>query len=317
MGSNLFRGRVSPCEQYMSDLQRIEHAKLHVEDLDDAVAWYTDVMGLVELERDADTVYLGAGFDDNFDMAVTEGGTGVEHFAVRALDASVVDEYERRLSEAGVEIERRDGDEPGQEAAVRFSLPSGVPMEVVAVGDASYHHTDVATAGRGGATPTDLDHITVLTPDIQSDVAFLQDVAGLKVSDFVGGREDWEMVFTRCNNFHHDVALRESFEESPPHTSLHHLAWEFDSIDHIKLFLDKVTQSGVDIERGVGRHHAGDNLYAYFWEPGGNRFELSAEMAIIRSDEPEYVEDYETATVAWGPGAPESFREGSGLAEPQ
>jgi len=101
----------------------------------------------------------------------------------------------------------------------------------------------------------------------------------------------------------------------PDHASLHHVAWGFDSIDHMKCFLDAVCDRGMAFERGIGRHYAGDNLYAYFWEPGGNRFEMCAEMAVVKTAEPQHTKDYETATTAWGPGAPESFSKGSGLVE--
>ena len=93
----------------MTGLQRIEHAKVHVTDLDRALDFYVDAMGLVEIDRDDGTVYLGCGFDDNFDFAVSEGGTGIEHFAVRATDAAAVDEYENRLDAEGVSVERVDG----------------------------------------------------------------------------------------------------------------------------------------------------------------------------------------------------------------
>ena len=87
----------------MTGLQRIEHAKVHVDDLEPALDFYTGAMGLVEIARQDDTVYLGCGFDDNFDFAVSEGGTGIEHFAVRATDSSVVDDYAARLDGEGVD----------------------------------------------------------------------------------------------------------------------------------------------------------------------------------------------------------------------
>jgi len=297
----------------MADLQRIEHAKVHVEDLDRALEFYTDAMGLVEVDRAGDTVYVGCGLDENFDLAVTEGGTGIEHFAVRALDEETVHAYEDRLAGDGVAVERVDGEEPGQAAGVRFDLPTGIPMEIVAVEDAAYEHSTAGVAGRAGHAPSTLDHVQWFTPDIEADLEFLRDTVGLAVSDMAGPREDLEIAFTRCNTLHHDMALKATPPGGPDHASLHHVAWGYDSIDHMKLFLDAVTGRGMEFERGIGRHFAGDNLFAYFWEPGGNRFEMCAEMAVVKTDEPGHTADYETATTAWGPGAPESFSEGSGL----
>lgn len=297
----------------MERLQRIEHAGIRVEDLDAALPFYTDAMGLVELAREDGTVYLGCGLDDNFDLAVSEGGTGVEHVAVRASDESVVDDYERRLTEQGVDARRVDGREPGQVAGVRFRIPSGVAVEVVAVADEAYEHANVTADGRAGHAPSSLDHVQFFTPDVNEDIAFLRDVVGMYVSDTAGPRDDLEIAFARCNTLHHDVALKAMPADGPDHASLHHVAWGYDSIEHMKLFLDTVSGRGMEFERGIGRHYAGNNLYAYFWEPGGNRFEMCAEMAVVKTDEPQHTTDYETATTAWGPGAPESFDEGSGL----
>lgn len=299
----------------MAELQRVEHAKVHVTDLDRAVKFYTDAMGLIEIDHDGGTAYLGCGLDENFDLAVAEGGTGIEHFAVRATDGGVVDKYESRLADAGVDTTRVDGDEPGQVAGVRFELPTGVPMEIIAVADEDYEHAHVSAPARAGHAPSTLDHVQWFTPDIDADLAFLRDTVGMYVSDLAGPLDDLEIAFARCNTMHHDAALKTMPPDGPDHASLHHVAWGFDSIDHMKLFLDTVSGRGIKFERGIGRHHAGNNLYGYFWEPGGNRFEICAEMAVVKTPEPDHSPDYESATTAWGPGAPPSFAEGSGLAD--
>lgn len=60
---------------------------------------------------------------------MAEGGTGIEHAAVRAVDESVVDEYRDELTDAGVPTERVDGADPGQEAPESFSEGSGLVRE--------------------------------------------------------------------------------------------------------------------------------------------------------------------------------------------
>lgn len=299
----------------MADLHRVEHARIGVEDLDAAVSFYTEGLGLVELEETEGAVYLGCGRDDNYDVALTEGSTGIEHFAVRATDASVVDEYEQRLADADVPMERTDAAEPGQEAGIRFSLPSGVDMEVVAVADNPYHHYEEANPSRSGQAPADLNHVQFLTPDVEADMAFLRDTVGLKISEIAGPREDPEIAFARCNVFHHDIALKSSeVLGETDETSLHHLAFSFDSVDHLVTFVDSAINAGCDFERGIGRHHGGNNIYAYVWTPGGNRLELNTQMATLTQEEPTISEDFESATLAWGQDTPESFKEGSGLA---
>ncbi|MFC7216080.1 VOC family protein [Saliphagus sp. GCM10025334] len=298
----------------MARLQRIEHARMGVTNLESAVDFYTGAMGLVELTREDDIVYLGCGRDNNYDIAVVEGGSGVEHFAVRASDATVVDEYEEELNDAGFDPIRTDGDEPGQETGVRFDLSSGFSMEIVTVADGAYQHFENPPHARSGQAPADIDHIQFLTPTLNEDLGFLRDVLDFKISDTAGDRENPELAFARSNTFHHDIALKSAaMLGEDGEASLHHLAWSFDSMDHLKQFIDRVVGAGCEIERGIGRHHAGNNIYAYFWEPGGNRFELCTEMAVVMTDEPNHSDDYESATTAWGPDPPASFSKGSGL----
>jgi catechol 2,3-dioxygenase len=297
----------------MGEIHRIEHTKIHVSDLNRAVEFYTDAMGLIEIARKSGTIYLGCGLNGNFQLAVAEGDTGIEHFAVRATDAEAVDEYEDRLREEDVATERVDADEPGQVAGVRFKLPTDVPMEIVAVEDQEYEHAEISAADRAGHAPSTIDHVQWFTPSVRDDMEFLRDVVGMPISDTAGPEDDLEMAFARCNALHHDVALKAMPEDGPDHASLHHVAWGFDSLEHMKVFLDTVCHRGMEFERGIGRHYAGNNLYSYFWEPGGNRFELCAEMAVVKTPEPNHSPNYETATTAWGPGAPDSFSEGSGL----
>lgn len=187
-------------------------------------------------------------------------------------------------------------------------------MEVVAVADDEYQHYEKVRPSRGGQAPADVDHIQFLTPNIAADMEFLREIAGLTISEIAGEPAAPEIAFARCNAFHHDVALKssEALGETDG-TSLHHLAFGFDSADHLVNFIDSAVNAGGEFERGIGRHHGGNNLYAYLWTPGGNRLELCTQMATLTREEPEVVEDYASATTAWGPEAPESFKRGSGL----
>lgn len=291
----------------MPGVHKFEHAELQVEDVSKAVDFYTEVIGLSEMTRQNGTVYLSAGFDENYDLALTEGGTGIAHFAVRVDDEETLNHYEERLADAGIETERNSGGtEPGQQAGLRFNLPCGTRMELATVSDTRYHHSNEAVVeDRIGVTPVDVDHITLVSKDVKSDTEFLEKHLDFNISSVVTDGEEWEGSFTRRGDYHHDVA----FLPNPvDELTVHHMAWEVRSIDHMKMFIDRLTQHGTDIELGIGRHYAGDNLFSYFWTPGDNRIELTAEMATVDpSAETEYM-PFERAISAWGPiEFPESF----------
>ena len=284
----------------MPGVHKFEHAELRVEDLDAATEFYTDVIGLTKIDSKDSTHYLGTGYDENYDVALTEGRSGVAHFAVRVDDVDDIDHYEARLADAGVETARVDGaDEPGQAKGLRFDLPCGARMELVTVEDRRYTHTNETPGGnRGGVSPVDVDHITLASTDAERDAQFLVDNLDFNISSVVTDGEEWEGAFTRRGDYHHDIAFLPNSDEE---RTVHHMAWEVRSIDHMKAFIDRLSQHGTDLELGIGRHYAGDNIFSYFWTPGGNRIELTAEMATIDPQaEPEYV-PFEQALSAWGP----------------
>jgi len=295
----------------MTGTQRIEHAELYVEDLEPAVEFYTDVFGLVEYDRRGDSVYLTCGYDERYDFVVTAGDAGVDHFAIRVDTADELDSYAEAVGATGADVERAHDGEDGLTDGVRFALPSGIGVELVTVDDPHYRRENETVAPRDGTASVDLDHITLMTDAIRDDVAFLEDALGFRVSE-IHEREDdaWRFAWTRFGSQHHDVAFVNS---DKPAWTLHHLAWTMTSIDYIKSLVDRMSQHGHRIEVGVNRHAVGSNVFAYFRKPGGNRFELSAEMATLdESTETRVNKPDDEVLSAWGGvRPPESYDDGS------
>jgi len=243
--------------------------------------------------------------------SVRGGGTGLVHFALRAEDEDALERHARRLEEAGVRTERTDGREPGQERGIAFDLPSGHRMELVLVADNRYIETFRPPRAPRGMAPLDSDHINIMATDVKGLSEFLRDVLEFRLSDVIvvdGGM--WAASWTRMSAGHHDVAI---FGTQAADETLHHVAWSFQSFEHMKLAADLLAQSGLKLELGMSRHPVGANLYAYFWEPGGNRFELNAEGAILDPRTPtRFWEGFGDTLDAWGtPIVPESFPRGS------
>lgn len=297
----------------MSGALKLQHVELHTDAFEEMVECLTTVFGMAHLGEEDGTAYLGCGLDDEFDIAVTAGGTGLDHFAIRVPDAERIEAYERRLGEAGIDTERTDGDEPGQAHGLRFRLPSGIPMELVAPEPSTYHHAgDAHRADRNGVTPLDLHHINLVSPGLRADVEFLQSSLDFAVSEVRGTRSNWETAWLRRGDMHHDVAII-GVDPDESDAGLHHVALAMQDAAHLIRFVDRIAANGIDLEFGIGRHRAGDNLFAYFWAPGGHRFELAADMATVDATTPEYTQP---PTSTWSPEVPESFYErGSGLAD--
>lgn len=274
----------------MGAVQRTEAVTVRVPDPAAAVSFYTDVMGLVEIAREGSTTYLGCGMDENFDLAVVEGEPGVERFAVR-VTAEEFERHQDRLDREGIDHERRT--DPGHDRGLYLDLPeSGVTLGFVAVADTRYHHsggtadfldsTAPVDPDRAAIAPTDLDHVAVVSPDVEADVSFLEEVLDFRLSDAQVDEGEWRNAFVRYGLHHHDVAL---FAGDGPNR-LDHVAWAATDVGHMTLFADKLAQRGHRLSKPFTKHGPGANVAFYFHEPGGHRFEYNAGMASVASDAP-------------------------------
>src|SRR5712691_894056 len=209
-------------------LQKLAHVEVLIDDVEKALEFHTGVLGLVEVAREDGTVYLGCGADENYDIALTDGGTGVVHFAFEVSEEEL-GEWAKRLSDAGVEVEERRDGEPGQARALRFSTPSGHAMELAVLEKTeNYLHPGAPKRTRlKGAAPLDLDHLTLRAQDVKGLVEFLQGTLDFHVSDvFQPAPEVWGAAWTRVGEYHHDLAV---IGTPSPQETLDHVAWAMES----------------------------------------------------------------------------------------
>jgi catechol 2,3-dioxygenase len=82
----------------------------------------------------------------------------------------------------------------------------------------------------------------------------------------------------------------------------HHIAFWLDLPSDVVRAADVLTEAGVQVEYGPGRHGHGENTYLYFREPGGHRVELFS--GGYRNYEP----DWEPARWVAGEGGIDMFR---------
>jgi catechol 2,3-dioxygenase len=284
----------------------LSHVELAVDDVDGAIEFHRGAFGLEEVGRDGDTVYLGVDGDTGYLLALTSGGTGVRHFAVDVESEDDLETYAKRLADLGIRAERRGDGEPGQGESLRFSAPSDHVIELVVANGAH-------SALGGSLAPLGLDHITLRTGNPRELAEFFREGLDCRISDAAvappvpGG---WGAAWTRFGDLHHDIAMMAS---PPPRASdtLDHLAWTMENVEHSKRAADALSEFELGLEAGIGRHRLGGNLFAYFWAPGGNRYELSGEMPRVQETEPGLWEDFAHAFSAWGQTPPESFSRGS------
>jgi len=119
-----------------------------------------------------------------------------------------------------------------------------------------------------------IGHVVLMVQDLEKSVKFYTEVLGFRVSDvypatMVPGR----MVFMRCAQDHHGVALVGGAEAPGNSNELNHLAFEVSSIDEVFRARDHLEKHGVKISY-LGRRRAGCQVAVEFFDPDNHMLEI-------------------------------------------
>ena len=297
-------------------VQRIDHAAILVEDLGAALGWYEEVLGLTVLDRGADRAHVTCR-GDHADVTLVAGGHGLVSFAVGVDSTEDLEALEHRLDTRGVAHERISSpDRPGTSELTQFELNTGHVVEFAVGNGRTAGETDFSWDG-ATHTPTDIDHINLLGSETPSEVVeFLTDVVGFMFSGAVQLDGELVGIWTRTATLDHDVAYMQAVR---PGDRLHHVAFAMADSNHYTLLADRLADCGHKFEFGPGRHGGGyfgeysfgSNLFAYAFDPAGNRNEFSSDMKVMPADaDPVIIDgDGRVADIMniWASNMPESF----------
>lgn len=252
------------------------HIGFTVPDVDAASFFYQRVLGMVEQERlDGGTVRLGWGLGHHV-LDLSPGEPGLAHYGFEVRDEGGIDGIRTRLSAAGIPFEPLDPafiDEGyGNVDGIAVQDPDGTTV---------HFHSAVQRSGENaadtGRRPIKFQHTTLSSSDAPRVVDFFVNTIGFKVTDKLN---DHSFYWLRSDLDHHTLAIIESgFPGNIDHYSYDLAAWA-----DFKEWCDRLTELGVDVQWGPGRHGPGNNLFVFFDDPAGNHVELSAEMEKFHDD---------------------------------
>lgn len=134
--------------------------------------------------------------------------------------------------------------------------------------------------------PTKLGHLVLKVRDINRSVAFYTEVVGLEISDWIDGH----MVFMRCGEDHHDLALLQlpsghTDAPSGQYPSVEHFSYRLETLDEMEAVAAMLQARGIVIDRGIGKHGPGENTFLVFRDPDGNNVEFYTDMTQIGRDQ--------------------------------
>jgi catechol-2,3-dioxygenase len=280
-------------------LRRIDHVRLRVADLDEAVPRWCREFGLIERSRDEGVARLAC--DDEpycLELSTVEGDSpGIEHAGYELHRGCSLSEARAHLEGLGVEVTDHEGG-----LLCRDVEGNGVhilPARERSERERFVQHARPA-AGVPGA-PRRLGHVNFLTARFDAQSRFYADALGMKVSDRLG---DSGGIWFHINSDHHVMALVNTGQAHP-----HHLAFEYVDFGHKLVALDHLARHGRWLGWGPARHGIAGNVASYVRIVEEECFvELYCDMERVEDDhEPRTYPDDRYSSNTWGPLPPRSY----------
>lgn len=259
----------------------VSHLGFTVPDVAATADFYGRTVGLtVQEELAGGGLRLGWGLGHHV-LDLTEGPKALSHYGFEVRDADGIAGITARLKDAGHDV--ADLDPSVLDHAV--GAPSGISV-TDPDGTTVHFHGPVARQGENaadpGRRPIKFQHTTLGTDNVAQMVSFFVDTVGFRISDQL---EDGRFAWLRSDRDHHTLAVVENGVPG----DLDHYSYDLAEWEDFKSWCDRLTEIGVDVVWGPGRHGPGNNLFVFFDDPAGNHIELSAEMEKFHDDRATYV----------------------------
>jgi catechol 2,3-dioxygenase-like lactoylglutathione lyase family enzyme len=250
---------------------RIGHIALHVKDLDAAVEFQQQVIGMVETERVASASYMTCN-ERHHELILIEDPIhrGYEHLALEVPDAGVLEGAAKRLTAAGGTMLGGiyDG-EPGIDRALKVGSPGGHVYKL-------FCGMEPVEAPPPGDRPVKFEHLSCKVARHRPEERFLTDGLGLRFSDRMGFLASW----WHCNEDHHGIALTLA-----PRSELSHYAYQWSDFAALGRVADRLKAfRGRKCIWGPSRHGPGNNQFLYLHDEDGAMVECCSEIAQMTAD---------------------------------
>jgi catechol 2,3-dioxygenase len=262
---------------------RLAHVDVTVTDLDLSTAYYTQVLGMLPVDTDEDSVYLKCwDEDDHHSLRLRYAprvGFDMVSFKVERDDDLA--DLEHRVARYGFPVKRISrGESVGQGESIRFTTPSGHIMELVRdverVGSTTRDrvdprlHQDDGLARPTMIAPPRMDHLLLTAEEVGEATQFYMDVLGFRITEqLLDGNGHQIGTWLERSHSPHDLAVVHG-----PNGGLHHFAYWLDDWDDVRDAADILAYNGIQIDVGPTRHGITRGSTIYFFDPLGTRNEV-------------------------------------------
>lgn len=269
-------------------LARLGHVALETPDLEESLAYFRDAVGLEEVDRDGETVYLRAVDEhDHHSLSLTEADeAGIDHVGWQTEDRESLSGFADKLEEEGVTVDWVDADaEAGQGEAIRFEAPHGHQFEFYAEMEKPDPPADrrsklknkvYSTAENHPTAPYRIDHVQIWDPNAKESAEWMQDVLGFQCQEYFDNADGsrWGTFLSACR-VKIDLAIIQLSDESAQ-PGVHHAAYKVHTAEDLFEAKGVMNELGVPTD-GFGQHAISRGKFLYTRDPAsGHRIEFSA-----------------------------------------
>ena len=245
---------------------RMGHMGLRVPDLDAAVDFQSEVLGMVETERTSGAAYLTCNERHHELILIQDPARrGYDHIGLEVPDAHALESAKDRVVAAGGRLlgEVYDG-EPGIDRALRVQGPGGHVFKL-------FCGMETGEMLAPGDRPIKFEHASVKVRNPGPFECFLEQGLGFRFSDRMGKFASW----WHCDADHHGMAV----VLAPKH-ELSHYAYAYPDLSAMGRVADRLKQlRDQKLIWGPSRHGPGNNHFMYFHDNDGAMIELCSELA--------------------------------------
>ncbi len=279
-------------ERAVPAVSQLAHVELFTPNPEGSLWFFTQLLGMSEVHRQGQTVYLRA-YEDWYEwtLALTEAKeAGLAHAAWRSSSPEALEATAQRLAQAGYGLGWQEG-EYGTGRAYRFHMPDGHSMELV--WELAYYQAPEAQKSPlknrpqrrpyRGVPVRRLDHINCFVSDVETHEAFLREHLGFRPRETKVGHDGRKVgSWLSVSPLVHEIAvMRDGIGRG---NRLHHLAYWYGYPQHCYDLADLCRDWGLHVEAGPGKHGTTQAMFLYVYEPGGNRIELWGDAGYLIFD---------------------------------
>jgi len=248
----------------------IRSIEIETPDLRRSADFYTRVWRLTEIATDSQSIYLRGTSSFHHIVAIHQS-TGCAAIRRVVFDVAGPDELHALHARIAASLDTVDSVQalkwPG--GGLGYGFRDAEERNFALVCAANDHAGDNVPAPD---RPHKIAHVNFNTPDAPACSRFLTDVLGLQLID-----QTPRLMFFHGDHTDHNCLVLANAKRP----TINHVAFEMADLDSVMRGAGRMKDNGYPIEWGVGRHGAGDNVFAYFAGPDELPVEYTSEVLQI------------------------------------